>query len=570
MKKTEIHTRLEEILCMKSYGELSSFSDPEKWKEMSKPERELLSNLFIMHSNELALKGSQDAIRCLRLAAKAAPTSAHVFFKIGEAYVGMGQNPKILKAACRSFAKAVTLNPDYYEAWAAYALTETLCGEISQDVDGLLQADGKYQKAYDLILQKEQVNPSSLCWRWGGLWYRIARISGEPSDYHEAIKKFSLAKSSGVDEPDFLNDFGNLVAEQASLTGSVELFMKAAAEYEECILKNPKHSSAYLNLGCANMRLFEATGEIDYFTKGDQAFRVASDIDPHQAVLWLFWGMLDLMLAKRKLGPINEKEEVFLSALKKFEVADLCEPNHPAVLLRWGEALMCLGSIVESCEHLKEGLDKIKKCVQKNSEKAEAWYYYGRILAELGRYFQDERILSEAKEKYQVGLKLDSHFIAFHYGLALVSLELFETTAEIEHLEEALEHFKEVSSSSSSLPPQFWLDMGVAHLRLGELTKDADEIRESLTAIEKALEPFEGRKPTPLLLDILCHYAMAKTAYGDLMDDPQHVEAAAKIFNQILQEDKGFDSVRFHYALALQHLGEMVSDADILRESVQQ
>ncbi|CRX39180.1 tetratricopeptide repeat protein [Estrella lausannensis] len=570
MKKTEIHNRLEEILSLKSYGELSTFSDPEKWKEMSKPERELLGNLFIMHGSELALKGSQDAIRCLRLAAKAAPTSAHVFFKIGEAYVGMGQNPKILKAACRSFAKAVNLNPEYYEAWAAYALTETLCGELSRDVEGLMQADRKYQTAYDLLLKNDQVNPSSLCWRWGGLWYRIARISGEPSDYHEAIKKFTLAKEAGIDEPDFLNDFGNLVAEQASLTGSIELFMKAAAEYEECILKNPKHTSAYLNLGCANMRLFEATGELEYYTRGDQAFRASSDIDPHQGVLWLFWGMLELMLAKRKQGPVDEKEEMFLSAMKKFEVADLCDPNHPAILLRWGEALMCLGGLVESCEHLKEGLEKIKKCIQKDPERTEAWYFHGRILAELGRYFQDERILTEAKEKYLAGLKLDPHFTAFHYGLGLVSLELFEATAEVEPLEDALEHLKEVAATPAALPPQFWLDMGVAHLRLGEVTKDVDEVRESLLAIEKALEPFEGRKPTPLLLDILCHYAMAKTAYGDLTDDPQHVEAAAKIFNQILQEDKSFESVRFHYALALQHLGEMVADADILRESIHQ
>lgn len=570
MKKTEIHTRLEEILSMKSYGDLSSFSDPKVWKEMTKPERELLSNLFIMHGNELALKGSEEAIRCLRLAAKAAPASAHLFFKIGEAYVGMGKKPKILKAACRSFAKAVNLNPDYYEAWAAYALTETLCGELTKDVEELMQADKKYQRAYDILSQKKEIDPSALCWRWGGLWYRIGRMSGEPADFHQAIQKFYLAKRSGIEDPDFLNDFGNLLAEQASLTGSVELFEKAAEEYENCILKNPKHTTAYLNLGCANMRLFESTGEGEYFTRGDKAFRASSDIDPHQGVLWLFWGMLELMLAKRKVGSLSDREEIFLSAMKKFEVAELCEPNHPVVLLRWGEALMCLGGIAESCEHLKEALEKIKRSIQKDPERPEAWYFYGRTLAELGRYFQDERILGEAKEKYQFGLKLDPQFSPFHYGLALACTELSDITGDPIHLEEALNHFKEVSKAPIALPPQFWGDIGIAHLHLGEMTKDTEEIQQALLAFEKALEPFEGRRPTPLMLDILCHYGMAKASFGDLTDDPQHVEAAAKIFNQILQEDKSFDSVRFHYALALQHLGEMIADADVLRESIRQ
>lgn len=569
MKKGSIQSMLEEMLSLGRYSGLSSFSDPKLWKELTCRERELLGSLFLMQGNKFASEGNVEAINCFRLAAKAAPSSPQVFYKIGEAFVGMGENPKILRKACRYFAKAVNLNPDYFEAWAAYAQTETRFGEMNKDIANFINADSKYQKAYDLLVGRE-ANPGVLCWKWGGLWYRIAKLSGEPSDLHKAIQKFTLAKETALEDPSFLNDFGNILAEQAILIGSFELFEKAAREYEECIKKNPQHAPAYLNLGCASMRLFDSTGDLIYFQKGDEAFRASSEIDPHQSALWLFWGVLELTYAKRRLGSEDEVQERFQSAIKKFEVADLCEPDHPVVLIKWAESLMCLGSVEESCLHLKEALEKIKKSIQKDSDRGEAWYFYGRVLIELGRYFQDERILHEAKEKFHHGLKLDPQFTAFHYGIAEACMELSEYSEEIAHLEEAKRHFKKVVAANSSLPPQFWLDFGIAQLRIGEAHKDLLEVEASVACFERALAFYEGKKTSPLALDIIFHFASAKSIIGDLTDDPQIIEKAAHLFAQILHEDPQFESIRLQYALSLQHLGEMVSDVDILRESITQ
>lgn len=568
MKNEEFLPKLVEIGSQGLYSQLSAFVDPKLWRVMSRPERELLGTLFVMQGSQLALEDTTEALKCFRLAAKAAPSSPQVFYRIGEAYVGMGESPRTLRAACRSFAKAVNLNPEYYEAWAAYALTETRFGEMNQDIGNFIQADEKYQKAFELLSTKKDTNPGSLCWKWGGLWYRIAKLSGEPNDFHRAIQKFTIAKGYVIDDPNFLNDFGNLLAEQAMLLGSQDLFEKAIFEYEECISKNPKHASAYLNLGCTCMRLLETTAIPHYFEKGDQAFRASSEIDPHQGALWLFWGMLELTHAKRGLGSEEERREHFLSAVKKFEVADLCEPDHAIVMLKWGEALMYLSGFEENCLYLKEALEKIKKSLKKEPDRPDSWYFHGKILAELGSYFQDERICLEAKEKYHRGLKIDPGFVAFHYGIAEVCMELTEITENIKYLEEASRHFKKVTGSAQELPPQFWLDYGMMHLRLGEARKDLAEVEASRVLFEKALVYCDENRATPFALDILFHYATAISIIGNLTDDPQGVEKGVRLLSQILHENPHYSIARLQYALSLQHLGEMVSDVDILRESI--
>ncbi|CDR34142.1 tetratricopeptide repeat protein [Criblamydia sequanensis] len=565
MEKTPYLNLFEKILSEKQFSSLDSFREPESWKGMSFNEKELLAILFVLQGNDLAAKGDQTAAsKNFKLAAKAAPNSAKIFFKLGNSYIEMGKSLRNLKSACRYYQKALTLDPNFYEAWVFSAFAETIFSELCQDPKLFHEAQKKFETALKMCrdLKFDEDKETALFYKWGLSLYRKAKLSGEPCDYNQALLKLRAASCFKGNSSDFWNDYGNILAEQGTLIGQLDYFKEAKYSYRQSLKLKPNQMACWLNLACSSMKLYENSFSDEDYDEAEKAFQKASELDSNNLTLWLFWGSLELLSAK-----VTRDADKLHSAIEKFELADVCEPNNPETLLRLGEALMNLGAQEEQFEILKEAEEKIQRSLSLDSERAETWYFYGRCFTEQGRYFHDINFFVKAIEKYHHGLRVDPSFHVFHYGIALCYMEMADHKIESEYLECSIRHFARLCEYPLTLPAQFWLDYGIALLRHAELKRDKVSAELAVGKIEKSLILQEHTFLSPLFMDTLFNYASAIQILGDLIEDPMQLEKAVKFFSHIIKEEPSYTPARIGLAHSLFHLGEMLSDADCLKEA---
>lgn len=562
---SSVQKKLKEILSSQKYAELKSYQDPKSWNKMTKDERELLGKLFIMHGKDLLRKGDKTALKTFNLATKAAPKCAKIFFQKGLAYSTQEQNTRSLNSACRAFEKATKLEPDYVDAWCNWAYTLLLLGENKSDSEILQKALEKFAHSETLLSARKKKRRAALFWHWGHCWHILGKLSGEAIDISQALDKYAQSEALGLNATEFWIDYGNACAEQASLLGRPELFHEVIQLFFRAVEKDPKDFEAWFSIACSFMRLYEDELNDDYFERGNDAFEQAAEIFSKNSSLWLCWGQL--MLTSGKLT--QDMDKIFDSSLK-FEEADACEPGHPVILCRWAESLMSLGSYHENFQLIAQAQEKIKQSVDIDPLNPEGWYFYGRCLVELGRYFADPKKYIDALEKYRYGFSLNKSLKLFHYGMAVAYFELAEAAGDENALKQSLKHYSKLEEEVETLPPQFWLDWGVALKRYGDHSNQRHYVEAAMAKFEEAISMLgEDVEKEPLLFDCLFHYAQSLDLLGDMYDEPAFYEKAIQLFLHINHLSPDFVSGRYHLALSYAHLGELVSDIECLERSIE-
>lgn len=565
-KDVSLHKKLKEILSTHEYHSLESYQDPKIWAGMAVDERELLGALFVMQGQELLRLGDKAALKSFDLAAKVAPRSAAVFFQKGAAYSSQKKNIRCLLSACRAFAKATKLEPKHYDAWFKWAYALLLLGELKSDPEMLQESLRKFEMAYSLRLDLQGMEAADFYWRWGHCWHNIGKLSGEAIDISQALKYYEKAKSLGLETADFWIDYGNALAEQACLMGRDEIFNEVAELYLKAIELNPKNFEAWLNLGCSYTRLYEHDFEEVIFVKANEAFEQASRMFSKNFSLWMCWGQLFLTS-----GKFNRNQERLMESILKYQEAYGCEPNHPSALCRLGEAYMNLGALEESYELLCKGEEKVAQSLKIEPDNPESWYFYGRCLSEMGRYFGDVKYYFQAIEKYQYGFSLNNNLRLFHYGMALAFYEVAELTEDNASLKQALKHYSALADGEgNNLPTLFWIDWGTALMKYGENTQQKHYLEAALKKFEEAMVLLgEEIEKDSLLMECLYRYACVLDTLGDFNDDPEFYEKAIELLKQLLAVDPNHANARYNLALALAHFGELTPDVESLKKACQ-
>jgi tetratricopeptide (TPR) repeat protein len=530
---------------------------------MSPDERELLGTLFALQGQSLLKRGDKSALKSFVLAAKAAPSNSRVFFEKGCAYASQHHNVRCLLAACNSFHKATYLEPLYFEAWLRWAITLTRLAELKGDMSHLHEAHEKFEMALRSTSDAMKTEMALLYWHWGCCWYRVAKYSGEALDLSQALEKYRKAASYGFNSLDFWREYGNALAEQSYLLGRDELFVEVADLFR-CALKiDPDDFEAWLSLACSYSRLYECLADDSYFHEADSAYLRASELVDNNASLWISWGQLLLNSAK-----VKDDMNLFRESLAKFQKALEFESEDSYILSRLGEVYMYLGSNDESYVYLCCSQQSMVKSLEKDPSNFEAWYLYGRCLAEFGRYFGEEKYYRQAIEKYRHGYNLNKQYKLFLYGLAQSHFELSEMTGDETELRSSLKHYSSLAENNSTLPATFWIDWGVALMRYGENTRQKHYLEAALQKFEEAILLLgDELENNPQLMECLQNYACTLDFLGDMYEDPAYYEKAIQLLSHIVDINPEHYNAIYTRALVLAHLGEMTDDVDSLRRA---
>lgn len=113
-------------------------------------------------------------------------------------------------------------------------------------------------------------------------------------------------------------------------------------------------------------------------------------------------------------------------------------------------------------------------------EQAELWESWGYCLAALGAVANDVRYLQEALEKLERALELGAPAEEIHWERGRIHFRLAERSGEALDMQLAVDAYQEAVRTKPSFPAEFWVDFGVAYLRL---SAQINEVRYSVKAI---------------------------------------------------------------------------------------
>lgn len=565
-KSTALHKKLKEIQSQKSFDELEPFRNANSWTTLNSDDRVLLASLFVMQGEKQLEQGDKVAQESFELAAKLANDNGDLFRQIGYAYAQNQLNINCLRNAAEYLSKSLQLCPEVFGTWFMLGRVHNNLGMLVDEACHFEEADKSFQQAYAFSQNEQVVDQAALQWQWAVCWYCMGKHSGEALDFNRAIERFREAERLGLQDKYFWSNYGDALAEIATLLGRPDLFNDVIELYRNAIRQSFDFFEGWLSMGCAFQRLFEIFGKEEDYNQSYECFKLASQLNDNHPMLWSKWAQLTSQGGKwkRDLTLLSE-------SLEKFEKAHFLDPENPVLLCLWGETLLVYGAHGEKIDALRQAESKIVKSLSIQHEIPDAWYMYGCCLNELGRYFHQEDYYHKAIEKFQYGLSLKQNEPLLWYGLALSHLAVGETRGELIWLEQACKLFSRSLEFGGQIVRPLWNDWGVALMKISELTGEK-------APVEAAIDKFEALIPSrieewdeaDLDPEWLYNYGCSLDFMGDFTEEISFYERAVQALSRAIQMDPEYNHARYNLALALSHLGEAALDVECYHKSVEQ
>ena len=558
-----IQKKLDKIFEKKEFEKLSEYYEPNSWDPLNDKERESLALLFITHGEHQLQNGDHKGIQNFELATKVDPSNPAVHYRQAFAYAAQKESINCLKEASKALDKTVTLDPNHINAWQSWGNILVDIGIMQENASWLYEADEKFTRVRDLIKAKENVShDADLLWQWAKCWFHIGKHSGEAVDFLQSLEKFRHADRVGCTNHDFYKDFGNTLADLASLLKRKDLLVEAASHFQKLTHALPSDPQAWLSLGCTFLQLHRHDPLIDYFHQSNDCFSRVMDINPDDSILWHRWAELCV-----NHGTSTNNIEEIKNSIDKFIKADHIDPQNPDVLLSWAEALIFMASQEENLEYLHEAENKVRLAVTVAPENYQGWYWYGICRSEMGRYFAADSYYRQALEKFQYASKLNPSSTHILYHIGLTHFSIGDLTNETSEIEKCINVFKQCANDNEAITPQFYNDWGIALMKLSEITHDKSHLEEAVTKFDDAIA-LCAKNSEEVDLEWLYNYGCALDFLGDFHDELIYYEKAIQILSYVVEQDPQEQDARYHLALALFHKGELNSDIDDLHQSI--
>jgi len=559
-----IQEKFKAILAASAFDQLVQYTEPVTWDVMSHNERELLGLLFVKQGEHQLKNGDSKVVDSFEIASKVGVKSPLVFFHQAMVYASQGQNIRCLNAAAKALEKAVHLDPSFTSAWHSWGNVLVRSGLCCDDTAYLYQADEKFHQVEHLLKLHNSKTDENLYWHWGVCWYHIGKNSGEAVDLFRSLERFRLAEKSGSDSGEFHNDYGNVLVDLGCLvSGGLALYLEAIEHYKKFIDLVSTQYEGWLNLACTYQKLYNLSGNFDYFYEANECFEHTSELNSEDATMWMRWGELQICLGKN-MRDINRIQ----ASVQKFEKANQIEPDHPQVLLRWGEAEMVLASYAENLELLHSAKNKIMISLEALPEDCGVWHVYGICLSEFGRYFAAEEYYKQAIEKFNCGLKFNGSHLLLLHGIALAYFSIGELNGDMQMMEQSAHYFQLAFQTGSLISSQILSDWGVALMKLGEMSNEQSYIEAAAEKFELAIGRRLEMPGEEADLELLYNYGCAMDFLGDFHEESVYYEKAVEVLAHILQIDPDYHHARYNLALALYHLGELKSDVESFQKAI--
>lgn len=559
---------LKEIDATQAYELLQGFEESSIWTSLTDEERKLLAKLFHLQGIERFKEtpfSIQLAKKAFELSCLISPPDFTTKLREIKAFAAMISSSEALEEA-ENHLKTLSCENDL-EVWLLWGDVSIKQAILSKDPSKFFDADQIFTHANgDSPFSKEENHrlAPQFYWRWATCWHHMAKHSGEPHDFHQAILKYQTAQEWGQKDPLFYNDFGNALVDLACMISQNSLLTQALSLYRMAINQAPNFFEGWFNLACCEQRLWQITHQDNFFEESHNSFKKASEINRKDAPLWFKWGQLLASVGKKK-----RNLKLLFASLKKFQRADHFHPNHEQILLASVEIEVIIGSYTERFDRLKKAEKKILKCLKLSPENPHAWYLYGLCLQEIGIYFADESIIEKAIEKLHQGLSVDRSYPLIWYGLGQAYLNLSDYSEDIYLLEKSLHCFQRFMELQTQPLPHHWNDWGIVLMKMADASGKKVYLEMALEKFEIAIKLY-GRDHdlTTVNPDWLYNYGVCLDLLGDATDQDEYYEKAVQVLSQTLMLDPGFTQARYHLALALTHLGDSVSDVECIEKAM--
>ncbi len=532
------------------------------WDSLSILEREELSSQVFEEAKQLILKGSDFAFNVFDLVRRITPQSATMHFKQGVFLFDYGtdkSNEKYLHLAQKHIEQALKIEPQSIDAWNIWGDILVHLGLMNKEMQFFCQADGKYQKAYELS-QNDSKYLKKFLWDWALCCYYLGKHSGEAIDIKKSIDLFVEFASFNCDRENFWSDFGNAYVAMGLLISDDRFLSKALKCFQKALEIKPSYFSAWFSTANTFHKLYQLTHKEDYLSQGHTAYSKAADLERSHTSLWTNWGQLFL-----HSGVSREDPKHIQMAIIKLEKALEIDPKAHVALAGLSEAYATFGNMNSNLEQLKLSEQKINEAENLSDESAHISYCKGYCYYMHGQYFDDSSYYLMAIENYKSALKLKPNHYHSLYGLGVTELSLGNQHQDEEHYLAAHKYFRKASSGANGAP-ELWNQWGMVHLRLAQLLDEPENIRQAVEKFERALTFYKGQKPPALLL---FNYGCSLDFLGNYTDDPSDYLKATEILELLIERYTGYECVHYNLALVYQHLAEMESNVDYYSKALE-
>ena len=552
------------MLESQNFEYLDVFDDSTKWEEMPTDERELLGLLYVMQGEKQLIEGNNKVLDSFKLANLAAPNCPHIMYRQALAFAKETHNIYCLKAAAKIFQRTIEVKHDFFDAWHGWANASALLAMHTNTDSDFVFALDKFNTADQLIDQASKETKAFFYRDWGVLWFHYGKCSGEAVDFRNALKYYKKAVASGANTYDLWNDYGNCLAEIATLLKKPDLILESVNMYWRSVRLKKDFYEGWMNMAAALKVVYELQPIENYYKLAVDAFEQASKLDPENGTLWVKWGQIQAFRGKtfKEIDTLRE-------SVQKFEAANVCESNHPVILSSWAESLLYLGEWLEDLQLIKEAEAKVVKSLEIQKDHPRIWCLYGNCLTEIGRYFDDEKFYLEALEKYHYAIKLTRNDPVIWHGMAMAYLALGQTQQDLKSIDKANHCCRRVIENGGHSQAQYWNDWGVVLMKMGTITDEKEIVQEALSRFEQALRiRSQYQKQELVEPEWLYNYGCALDFLGDFDDDITYLERAIQVLRRVVELDPTFHHAYYNLAIAYAHFGDLTSDPESFRESL--
>lgn len=520
--------------------------------------RASLATYFLAQGELRLLKGDLEGLDDFEKATQLDACNPELFYRQGLALFEYGSDEgkeKALLLAGKKFKTALSLYPEYFDAWQAWGVSLSLLGMTYNEHHYFLEAEEKLKKAIELSASKANDLLSELYWDYGIVYAKIAAHSGEAIDFQHALNAFETS-SRYLDTlpPEFWIDFGKTCMQMSELINDHRLNIKAIHCFKHAISLSISCVEGWSYLAEAMQSLYGHTHEEDHFSQVNEYFAAALHLKPSDLSLWLKWASF-----LGSSGKANRDLKRLKSCLEKCQRSYAYQPDQPRLLAIWAEALASIGEITEKIDLIHEAQNKISEAMDlSEKEDPEVWFSYGVCLNAFGRYFNSIDYHLQAIEKFQFGLSIDRTSHKHWFAIAKTYMEIGQIESDIESFEKATRFFgKALDLHNCSL---YTFEYADALLNLGEFKDDQKILEDAVSYFEQAL----GNQKNALYIhpDWLFKYAIALDLLADFYEDESYYARSIEILSHVLMIDPDFPGIHHRLALAFSHLGELADDLE--------
>ena len=213
------------------------------------------------------------------------------------------------------FDKAISLKPDFYQAYADVG-TKLIS---SNKIDALIKAKDFFENCFTI---NPKIKDDTIIGHYAIALSKLARIREDKSLFEKAFVQYENALKIQPEHANHLGNYGNALQDLGRIKQDESLFEKAFVQYENALIIQPEHADHLGNYGIALSELAKIKQDESLFEKAFVQYESALIIQPAHADHLGNYGS-----ALSELAKIKQDESLFEKAFVQHESALKIQPN---------------------------------------------------------------------------------------------------------------------------------------------------------------------------------------------------------------------------------------------------